>query len=66
MTIKIITELQGTQTATHCSAQSSIGHCDKLATKFGKCTQYKRGLEYDMDAHAYKRCEECLKGEVLG
>ena len=58
--------IEGSQTKTHCSMTSSIGACVKLNNNLdpARCRMYKKKLEYDWDAHAYKRCEECLLGEI--
>jgi len=62
--IMIQTVLNGSQTGTHCSMSSSIGYCEMLNTPSERCRMYKKRVEYDHDAHAYKRCEECLKAEI--
>lgn len=64
--IVIALELKGTQTKTHCSMTSSLGACEKLNRESERCRLYKRKLEYDWDAHAYKRCEECKMAERGG
>ena len=56
--------LNGCRTKTHCSMTSSIQSCEKLNTRSERCQMYKKKLEYDWDAHAYKRCEECVKSEI--
>lgn len=54
------TAVSGMQTKTHCSATSSIGACERLATNSERCLLFKVKLEYDWDTHAYKRCQKCL------
>ena len=63
LTFKIA--ITGMQTKTHCSATSSIGACGKLWTNSSKCLMFNTQVEYDFDAHAYKRCQKCLD-EALG
>jgi hypothetical protein len=64
--MKIAIELYGTQTDTHCSMTSSINACNKLDTKGSKCLLFHNYLEYDGDAHAYKRCQQCINAELKG
>lgn len=59
--IAVAIELKGSQTETHCSMTSSFDACEKLYTNSGLCRFFKKKLEYDWDAHAYKRTDECKK-----
>lgn len=64
--MKIAIELYGTQTDIHCSTACSINACNKLDTKGSKCSLFHNYLEYDWDAHAYKRCQKCIDTELKG
>lgn len=56
-------DLKGTQTDTHCSMTSSLGACEKLTRTSERCSLFKKKLEYDWDAHAYKRCDQCIASQ---
>lgn len=62
--MKLLIELGGTQTDTHCSITSSINACGKLDSNKERCSMFGKKLEYDFDAHAYKRCKRCIEKEV--
>lgn len=62
--MKLIIELSGTQTDTHCSGASSVNHCEKLNMQKDKCKLFKTRLEYDFSQHAYKKCKECLENTI--
>jgi len=59
--MKIVLDLQGTQTDTHCSMTSSMGACEKLNRTSERCLLFKTKLKYDWPEHAYKRCDKCLE-----
>lgn len=61
-----IVVLKGSQTKTHCSISSSIYPCEMLDARRERCLLYKKKLEYEFDAHAYKRCELCINNECKG
>lgn len=64
--MKLLIELRGAQTETHCSAGSSIGACEQLNRSSERCLLFKVKLDYDFDAHAFKRCEGCLECSYVG
>lgn len=59
--MKLLIDLRGTQTETHCSMTSSLGACEKLNRDSERCLLFKVKLDYDWEAHAYKRCEGCTE-----
>ncbi|WP_462427233.1 hypothetical protein [Fusobacterium varium] len=61
--MKIVIDLGGTQTDTHCSISSSINACSGLSFYKDKCKMFGVKLEYDYDSHSYKRCEKCIASE---
>lgn len=58
--MKVVIDLNGTQTETHYSGASSIGECEKLNSTFYRCKLFGTKLPYDFEAHAFRRCEECI------
>lgn len=60
--MKVTIKLKGSQTKTHCSLSSTICPCEKLRVSVGKCSLFRIELDYDFEAHAFKRCDECLQG----
>lgn len=44
--MKIVIDLKGAQTETHCSVGSSIGHCESLNTRSERCLMFKQKLKY--------------------
>lgn len=61
--MRLVIKVKGTHTPTHCGTSSSIQKCEKLNLNSERCTLFKKKLEYDFDAHACKRCKECLEAE---
>lgn len=57
--MKLVIEVLGHPTREHCSQTSSINKCQFLNFDTEKCNFFKDKLEYDYEAHAYKRCQSC-------
>ncbi len=59
MKMKLVIDVLGHPTREHCSQTSSVNKCQFLNCGKEKCSFFKVNLEYDYEAHAYKRCENC-------